>query len=108
MPLIRSRELQRFSDRGPVPRPVSMGDGVAVMLLCLQSGQRIVAPENDAAETVFTVVEGSGVVHEGPEAHDVGVGDTVHVMPGVPKSLEAGAGTFTVIGVRRLGDKRRA
>ncbi len=108
MPLIRSLELQRFSERGPVPRPVSMGDGVAVMLLCLQDGQQIVAPDNDAAETVFTVLGGSGVIREGEELHAVSAGDTVHVLPHVAKSLEAGAGTFTVLGVRRLGERRHA
>lgn len=108
MPLIRALELQRFSDRGPVPRPVSMGDGVAVMLLCLQNGQQLVAPDNDAAETVFTVISGSGQVREGDEVHQVSVGDVVHVMARVPKSLEAGEGTFTVLGVRRMGEKRHA
>ncbi len=102
MPLIKALELQRFSDRGPVPRPVSMGDGVAVMLLCLRDGQRLVAPDNDAAETVFTVLAGSGVVREGDEVHQVSAGDAVHVMAHVPKSLEAASGTFTVLGVRRM------
>ncbi len=82
-----------------------MGDGVAVMLLCLQCGQQLVAPDNDAAETVFTVLDGSGRIREGDEVHEVAAGDTVHVLPQVAKSLEAGEGTFTVLGVRRLGDR---
>ncbi|HEX7040138.1 MAG TPA: hypothetical protein VF202_08510 [Trueperaceae bacterium] len=106
MPLIKAMEQRRFSEHGPVPRPVSMGRGLAVMLLCLQSGQTIVAPEGDGAETVFTVLDGEGQVREGTATHDVGPGDVVHVLPGEDKALVAGAGRFTVVGVRRL--ERRA
>jgi hypothetical protein len=37
----------RYSERGPVPRPLHMGEGMVVMLLCLQKGQELIAPEND-------------------------------------------------------------
>ena len=106
MPLINALAQRRFSEHGPVPRPVSMGHGMAVMLLCLQSGQSIVAPAGDAAETVFTVIDGQGTVLEGEAAHAVGPGDVVHVLPGDDKALIAGEGRFTVLGVRRL--ERRA
>ena len=95
-------ELRRFSEHGPVPRPVSMGSGMAVMLLCLRSGQSLVAPQGDEAETVFTVLDGEGQVREGEALHTVAAGDVVHVLPGEDKALIAGAGTFTVLGVRRL------
>lgn len=102
MPLIKTFEQRRFSAHGPVPRPVSMGRGLAVMLLCLQAGQTIVAPPGDEAETVFTVLDGEGQVREGESTHAVGPGDVVHVLPGEDKALVAGAGRFTVVGVRRL------
>ena len=93
MPLIKPLELRRFSEHGPVPRPVSMGSGMAVMLLCLRSGQSLVAPQGD---------DGEGQVREGEALHTVAAGDVVHVLPGEDKALIAGAGTFTVLGVRRL------
>lgn len=98
--------MARFSERGPVPRPLKVGDQMAVMLLCLQNGQEIVAPDNDRAETIFTVLEGTGVVREDDEAHEVGPGDVVHIAPGSRKALVAGAGMFKVVGVRQLGGKR--
>ncbi len=107
MPLIKAMEQRRFSDLGPVPRPVSMGDGLAVMLLCLQSGQTIAAPQGDDAETVFTVLDGEGQVREGGATHAVGPGDVVHVLPGEDKALVAGDGRFTVVGVRRLERRGR-
>ncbi|HEX7001786.1 MAG TPA: hypothetical protein VF164_08825 [Trueperaceae bacterium] len=106
MPLLKPLEQRRFSEHGPVPRPLSMGSGLAVMLLCLQSGQTLVAPQGDEAETVFTVLDGDGSVREGTTTHPVRAGDVVHVMAGDDKSLVAGEGTFTVLGVRRLAERR--
>lgn len=106
MPLLKPLEQRRFSEHGPVPRPLSMGTGLAVMLLCLQSGQTLVAPQGDEAETVFTVLDGDGSVREGTSTHSVQAGDVVHVMPGEDKSLIAGQGTFTVLGVRRLAERK--
>ncbi|MCC6309319.1 MAG: cupin domain-containing protein [Trueperaceae bacterium] len=105
MALFKTEGLARFSERGPVPRPLIVGDNMAVMLLCLQKHQEIKAPENDAAETVFTVVSGSGTVRENDETHRVGPGDVVYLPPGTRKALQAGEGAFTVIGVRQLGAK---
>jgi len=102
MPLYRTSDLQRYSDAGPVPRPLSVGNGVAVMLLCLQDEQQLVAPDDDRAETVFTVLGGTGTIREGDESHTVTVGDVVHVQAGTAKSLIAAEGTFTVLGVRRM------
>ena len=106
MPLIKSLEQQRFSERGPVPRPLNVGDGLAVMLLCLQGDQSIVAPAGDGAETVFTVLGGSGAIREGEEEHEVAVGDAVHVPPGVDKALLARGEPFTVLGVRRMASRK--
>lgn len=105
MALYKTSEVARFSERGPVPRPLKVGEHMAVMLLCLQSHQEIVAPENDAAETIFTVLAGSGTIREGEQVHDVGPGDVVYMPPGTRKALRAGEGTFTVVGVRQLGAK---
>jgi len=102
VPLIKALEQRRFSDRGPVPRPLNVGDGLAVMLLCLQGEQSIVAPSDDGAETVFTVVAGSGVIREGEQEYTVGTGDVVHVPPGAQKALLARGEQFTVLGVRRM------
>lgn len=102
MPLYRTCDLRRYSDAGPVPRPLSVGNGVAVMLLCLQNEQRLVAPDDDRAETVFTVLGGTGIIREGEDVHEVSVGDVVHVQAGTAKSLVAGPATFTVLGVRRM------
>lgn len=107
MPLIKSLELQRFSERGPVPRPLNVGDGLAVMLLCLQGEQSIVAPASDGAETVFTVVVGSGAIREGDQEHEVCAGDVVHVQPGEQKALLARGAPFTVLGVRRMASRAR-
>lgn len=103
---MRPLEGRRFSEAGPVPRPLSVGDGLAAMLLCLQSGQLLQAPESDGAETVFTVLDGSGFVTDGDERYAVSPGDVVHVLPGRSKALEAGEGRFTVLGVRRLAGGR--
>lgn len=108
MPLTRTTEARRFSQAGPVPRPLSVGEGLAAMLLCLQDGQRIEAPESDGGETVFTVLDGSGIVSDGDERFAVAAGDVVHVLPGRSKALEAGRGRFTVLGVRRLAGRRHA
>ena len=102
MALFRTCDLRRYSDAGPVPRPLSVGNGVAVMLLCLQNEQRLIAPDDDRAETVFTVLGGSGLIREGEDLHQVAVGHVVHVKAGTAKSLIAGAGTFTVLGIRRM------
>jgi len=107
MPLTRALEARRFSEAGPVPRPLSVGDGLAAMLLCLQDGQRLAAPASDEAETVFTVLDGSGFVTDGDERFPVAAGDVVHVLAGREKALEAGEGRFTVLGVRRLAGRRR-
>lgn len=107
MPLSRPLEGRRFSDAGPVPRPLSVGEGLAAMLLCLQHGQRLQAPDGDDAETVFTVLDGAGFVFDGDERLEVSTGDVVHVLPGRSRGLEAAAGTFTVLGVRRLTGGRR-
>ncbi|MDZ7706806.1 MAG: hypothetical protein U5J97_02720 [Trueperaceae bacterium] len=39
---------------------------------------------------------------EGERRHAVEAGDVVHVAAGIQKALVAGAGTFTVLGVRSL------
>lgn len=106
MPLMHALEKRAFSDAGPVPRPLSIGEGLAAMLLCLQAGQRLEAPADDEAETVFTVLDGGGYVVDGYERFAAVAGDVVHVLPGRAKALEAGSGTFTVLGVRRLGGGR--
>ena len=108
MPLIHALAQQRFSDRGPVPRPLNVGAGLAVMLLCLQDEQSIIAPNDDAAETVFTVMEGSGTIREGEEEHEVTSGDVVHVGSGVPKALLARGERFVVLGVRRMAGRKAA
>lgn len=105
MPLMQALAQQRFSERGPVPRPLNVGDGLAVMLLCLQGDQSIVAPQDDAAETVFTVMEGSGRIREGDEEHEVTAGDVVHIDSGVPKALLATGERFVVLGVRRMAGR---
>ncbi len=105
MPLLHPLAQLRYSERGPVPRPLHMGDGMVVMLLCLQDGQELRAPDSDTAETVFTVLEGSGYIHEGEEVHTVGPGDVVHIMPGTTKSLVAAEGPFAVLGTRRMKGK---
>lgn len=107
MPLLKPLDLLRFSERGPVPRPLHMGDGMVVMLLCLQNGQQLVAPDNDLTETIFTVLQGNGFIQENDERHPVAVGDVVHVMPGSTKALIAGEGTFAVLGTRRLNSGPR-
>lgn len=89
-----------------MPRPLNVGDGMAVMLLCLQGDQIIVAPENDGAETVFTVLSGQGAIREGDEEHEVAAGDVVHVPPGVNKALLARGEPFTVLGVRRMAARQ--
>lgn len=106
MPLLHTREHIKFSEHGPVPRPLHIGPGLAVMLLCLQNGQELVAPENDHTETIFTVLQGSGSIREGDVIHAVQVGDVVHIEPGSQKTLIAGDGEFVVLGTRRLKDKR--
>lgn len=108
MPLLKPLEQARYSDRGPVPRPLNLGDGMVVMLLCLQNGQELIAPESDVTETIFTVLEGNGFIQEGEERHTVGPGDVVHIDAGTTKALVAGEGTFTVLGTRRLGGGGRA
>lgn len=102
MPLLKPLTQVRYSERGPVPRPLNMGEGMVVMLLCLQDHQELIAPENDLTETIFTVLEGEGFIQEDGERHEVGAGDVVHILPGSTKALIAGDGTFTVLGTRRL------
>ncbi|HLR45763.1 MAG TPA: hypothetical protein VK092_01290 [Deinococcales bacterium] len=105
MPLLKPLDHARYSERGPVPRPLNVGPGLAIMLLCLQKGQELVAPEDDRTETVFTVLEGDGFVTDGDERHAVTAGDVVHILPDSAKVLTAGEGTFTVLGTRRLKGK---
>ncbi len=105
MPLLEPLEMTRYSEHGPVPRPLSMGDGLAIMLLCLQDGQELVAPAGDMTETVFTVLAGSGFVQEDEERFVVTAGSVVHILPGSRKALLAAEGTFTVLGIRRLKGK---
>lgn len=102
MPLLKPLEAQRFSEHGPLPQALSVGENLAVMLLCLQSGQELTAPEGDTSETLFHVLEGEGTVRDGDEHHPVQANGTVHVMPGSSKALVAGEGTLTVMGVRHL------
>jgi quercetin dioxygenase-like cupin family protein len=103
VPLMLALERQRFSERGPRPQVLHMGDHLAVMLLCLQGGQELRAPEGDATETLFCVLAGDGEIVEGGERHAVGVGDVVVVPAGTPKALVANSGTMSVLGVRHLG-----
>lgn len=105
MPLMRALERQRFSERGPRPQVLSMGDHLAVMLLCLQAGQELRAPEDDTAETLFCVLVGAGEIVEGDERHAVAVGDVVVVPAGTQKALVAGGGPMSVLGVRDLGGR---
>jgi|SRR5690625_3164742 len=105
MPLIHPEAHIRFSERGPVPRPLHMGPGLVVMLLCLQKQQELIAPEADATETIFTVVRGDGFIQENDERHAVTAGDVVHILPGSKKALIAGDGEFVVLGTRRLKGK---
>lgn len=102
MPLIRTADRAAFLDTGPFPQALQIGERQALMLLCLQQAQELVAPPDDRAETTFVVVAGDGFVVEGEERHAVEAGDVVHVAPGTAKALVAGAGTFTVLGVRSL------
>lgn len=102
MPLLEPLQHVKYSEHGPVPRPLSMGEGLAVMLLCLQDGQELVAPAGDHTETVFTVLDGQGFIREDDRLHPVRRGAVVHILPGSSKALIAGDGTFTVLGIRRL------
>ncbi len=102
MPLIRTVDRAKFLGAGPFPQALHVGERQAVMLLCLQHAQELVAPSSDRAETTFVVVDGDGFVIEGEHRHAVAAGDVVHVAPGTEKALVAGAGTFTVLGVRSL------
>lgn len=102
MPLLKPLEAQRFSEHGPLPQALSVGTNLAVMLLCLQSGHELVAPEGDASETVFHVLDGEGFVRDGDALHSVRANDAVHVLPGSRKALVAGEGALTVMGVRHL------
>ncbi|MEX2501994.1 MAG: hypothetical protein WD336_06435 [Trueperaceae bacterium] len=105
MPLIRTDEHRAFLDAGPFPRALHVGDRQAVMLLCLQRGQELAAPDGDRAETAFVVLEGEGFVIEGEARHAVARGDVVTVAPASKKSLVAGPGTFVVLGVRSLAGR---
>ena len=105
MPLLLPLTQARYSEHGPVPKPLSMGDGLAIMLLSLQKGQELIAPQSDMTETVFTVLDGDGFIQEDDERHPVSAGAVVHVLPGSRKALIAGEGTFTVLGTRRRKGK---
>lgn len=102
MPLLKALERTEFSDAGPLPHVVHVGPGLASLVLCLRAGQTLDAPATDATETVFAILEGRGRVLEGDEAHEVAVGDVVHVLPGARKGLRA-LEDLKVLGVRRLG-----
>lgn len=95
-------DRRAFLEAGPYPQALHVGDTQAVMLLCLQAGQELRAPEGDANATTFVVLEGEGRIEEGEVRHAVHTGDVVHVATGQTKALVAGAGTFTVLGVRSL------
>lgn len=105
MPLLHPEEHIKFSERGPVPRPLHMGPGLVVMLLCLQNGQELIAPKDDHTETIFTVFRGDGFIQEDDARHPVAEGDVVHILPGSAKALIAGDGEFVVLGTRRLKGK---
>ena len=105
MPLLEPLQHTKYSEHGPVPRPLSMGEGLAVMLLCLQKQQELIAPESDTTETIFTVMRGDGFIQEDDERHAVKAGDVVHILPGSKKALIAGDGEFVVLGTRRLKGK---
>lgn len=105
MPLFSPLTQTQYSEHGPVPRPLSLGEGLALMLLCLQDGQELVAPADDMTETVFTVLEGEGFIAEDGDLHEVAAGSVVHILPGSKKALIAGDGTLTVLGTRRLKGK---
>lgn len=105
MPLMHALERQRFSERGARPQVLCMGDHLAVMLLCLQAGQELRAPDDDTMETLFCVLAGAGEIVEGDERHAVKVGDVVVVPAGTQKALVAGDGTMSVLGVRHLGGR---
>lgn len=108
MPLIHALARARFLEEGPFPQALHVGERQALMLLCLQHEQRLQAPPDDAAETSFLVLDGAGFVEEGDERHAVERGDVIHVGPGTAKALVAGAGTFTVLGVRALARRDAA
>lgn len=99
---MRALARRAFLKEGPYPQALHVGDAQAVMLLCLQERQELRAPESDANATTFVVLDGDGSVIEGEERHTVETGDVVHVASGKSKALIAGAGTFTVLGVRSL------
>ena len=107
MPLLKPMDERRFSDHGPMPQALSVGTGFAVMLLCLQAGQELVAPASDASETLFHVLEGEGFVREGTTRHPVQANEAVHVLPGSAKALVAGEGRLVVLGVRQMGGGKR-
>jgi len=102
MPLMHALERQTFSDAGPMPQVLNVGKNLAVMLLCLQAGQELRAPESDGAETLFCVLAGAGTILEGDKEHTAEVGDIVHIPVNTPKALIAQGNTFTVLGVRVL------
>ena len=79
MPRVAALERQRFSQAGPLPQVLSVGKGLAAMLLCLQGEQLLEAPESDGAETLFCVLAGEGVIREGAAEHRVAAGDVEHV-----------------------------
>lgn len=106
MPLVRALQKLRFSEKGPLPQVLHLSDAFAVMLLCLQSGQALRAPESDAAETIFCVLAGDGFIEEGGERHPVSVGDVVIIPTATTKALIASEGTMSVLGVRHLGRRR--
>ena len=101
MPLYHALERQKFSEAGPLPQVLNMGDKLALMLLCLQAEQVLHAPEGDSAETLFCVLSGDGSIVEGETHHSVATGDVVYIPPGTTKALIAHK-NFTVLGVRVL------
>lgn len=102
MALIHALDQRSFSDAGPNPQVLGVGQHLAVMLLCLQKGQILRAPEGDDTETLFNVLSGEGTIFEDEVQHGVKAGDVVHLLPGQAKVLIAGDGTFAVLGVRHL------
>lgn len=101
MPHVKGLDRRTFSEAGPLPQVLHVGEGLVSMLICLAAGQEVRAPADDVAETVFTILSGRGRILEGDDAHAVGVGDVVHVPAGTSKALLADE-SLAVVGVRRL------
>lgn len=98
---------RKFLDAGPRSQLLSLRQGLAVMLLSLKDHQKLRAPDEDTAKTVFTVLSGTGFVQEGDTRHVVQLGKVVHVLPGERKALIAAGAELSILGVRCLTGKSR-